>query len=97
MNKATEYVEKYLSSDAIGIYASVDKEVEVLYEKPSLEEMQEMVKGNIEFAEIKDENYELIANEEGLILELKFNLVAYLITGMYFYGDVIIIKKGVIT
>jgi hypothetical protein len=97
MNKATEYMEKYVDPNALGIYASVDKEVELLHEKPSLKDMQQMVKGSIEFAEINDENYELVANEEGLILELKFNLVAFLITGMYFYGDVIIIKKGVIT
>ena len=61
---------------------------------PSLEEMQRIVGGYIERVTAMsltiDEEYEVIANEDGLMLGLSFNEAAKDITGYTFFGDILI-------
>lgn len=61
---------------------------------PSLEEMQRIVGGYIERVTAGaldiEEDYEVIVNEEGLMLDLAFNKAAKDITGYTFFGDVLI-------
>ena len=63
---------------------------------PSLEEMQKIVGGYIERVTARsldiEEDYEVIVNEEGLVLDLAFNKAAKDITGHTFFGDVLIFK-----
>lgn len=45
---------------------------------------------------IDDDNFMVIVDEEGIYKNKPFNLLGYLAFGYYFYGDIIIIKKGVL-
>jgi len=63
-------------------------------EEMTLEEMQNAVGGYIEYASyVEDENYDVVVNEESILLELPFNLLAYTITGYEFYGNVLFKRK----
>lgn len=61
---------------------------------PSLEEMQRIVGGYIERVTAMsltiEEEYEVIVNEDGLMLGLSFNEAAEGLTGYTFFGDVLI-------
>jgi len=61
----------------------------------SLEELQAMVGGYIEFVRvISDPNLTLVCNEEGILMGLPFNPIASRKTGHNIFGNVVIIAKG---
>lgn len=99
-NPFTNFKEKYLPQieDHVGfIIYSGNRSPEVLYKEPSLHDLQKYVGGSIELVHyVEDDNYEMVVDEEGLIHDKPFNLFGFLITERYFYGDIVILKKGVL-
>jgi uncharacterized membrane protein len=76
-----------------------ENDIEIIDENKemNLAAFQEMVNGYIELVHyVKDDNYEIIVNENGVNMELYFNFNAFLITGYQFYGNVAVLKKGVL-
>lgn len=69
---------------------------EVKGDKIELETLQEMVGGYIEVYPKQDNNFIYIVNEEGLIHNLKPNMVAYEILGISAVGSVVVLPKNLI-
>lgn len=81
-----------------GYIIKADKTIEPILTKPTFEEIKKMIGGYVEIVYyIEDEQYEVVVDESGLVKDKPFNLGAFAITGHYLYGDVLVIKKGVIT
>ena len=59
----------------------------------SLEELQSIVGGYIEIVYLSDGSL-MVVNEEGLLKELPYNLVASGIAGFYIVGDVLLCKEN---
>lgn len=62
--------------------------------KPTLEEMQKLVGGYIEFVSVLHEghNRTMVVNEEGLIHNLPLNEEAKKLTGTHIVGDVFVME-----
>lgn len=58
----------------------------------SLKELQDIVGGYIEIVRLP--NFLVVANEEGLLLELEPNTIASLMAGTMIVGDVLICKHN---
>jgi hypothetical protein len=61
----------------------------------SYEKMSEIVGGNIELFPIKDENFDVVVNEDGIPLNLDVNLLASLAVKALVLGPVLFVRKGV--
>ena len=98
-NSLTKFKNEYIEEDGehYGFIIENNKMPTVIYNKLSLHQIQKLVGGNVELVRyVEDDNYDLVVDEEGLIKDKKFNLFAFLITGHYFYGTVVALKKGVL-
>ncbi len=76
--------------DTIGLMA-IEKD------KTILEQLQSWVNGYIELTHsdyIKD--YDIIVNEDGIMQRLEYNKIANLLFGLTLYGNVVIVRKGVL-
>jgi|688.fasta_scaffold194283_4 hypothetical protein len=62
----------------------------------SLEKLQKAVDGYIELVAFRDDNFEIIVDEEGLIKSKKINLLAYAISGLELAGTVVFLKRGIL-
>lgn len=61
----------------------------------SYEKMSEIIGGNIELFPIKDENFDVVVNEDGIPLNLDVNLLASLAVKALVLGPVLFVRKGV--
>lgn len=68
-------------------------------EEPSLKELQELVKGYIEVVPISlgTTPAQLIVNEEGMIKDMPYNLLASSIAGCNIYGPAVILEGILLT
>ena len=61
----------------------------------SLKELQDYVEGYIEYYPTGNKKYDIIVNEEGLIMRLPFNTLTSKLFGIHTVGNVLIIPKRV--
>lgn len=62
----------------------------------NLEKLQKAVGGYIELVAFRDDNFEIIVDEEGLIKSKKINLLAHAISGLQLAGNVVFLKRGIL-
>lgn len=85
------------NANATGFYIGTNFDVKVIRKKPSLEDLQKRVGGNIELVYLpEDRNFDIIVNEEGGINQLPENVLFWIITGLTIRGNVVVLKKGVL-
>lgn len=101
INPITDFIARCLPDHdvQIGLILKTDHTIDLIknYETITLEKMQESVGGLIEPVRyIQDVNYDVIVDEEGVLKEKPFNLLAFTVTGFNLFGNVLILKKGLL-
>jgi len=103
--KANEYNVSRFINDVIkreikvGLVLTTDMRAVILNEdtKINLKTMQQLVGGYIEpVGYASNEEYDIIVDEEGICKGKKLNITALVATGYQFYGDVLILRKGLL-
>lgn len=76
------------------VYIPVEGPSETKHGRPTLEEAQKYVGGWVEMVEGVDDQgpYQVIVNEEGLILGLRQNIVATLVANLPLVGPAILLR-----
>lgn len=101
-NSITNFVNDFLKERTVnqGFIISTKNTIEIIDDEipMRLENFQYAVGGYIELVRyITDDNFEVIVDEEGLMKNKEINYLALDITGISLHGDVLILRKGVMT
>lgn len=99
--KITKFVNDFLLGYDFnhGFVIREDKYIDLINKdgELTLKEKQDFVGGLIEIAYfVEDDNFMVIADEDGLLKDKKINVLAQKITGYNFVGDVLVLKRGTI-
>ena len=65
-------------------------------DKFTLKELQDLVEGYIEYYPTSNKNYNIIVNEEGLLMGLSLNKISSSVFGIHAVGNVLIVPKKLI-
>jgi hypothetical protein len=100
-NLVTKFLKEEKKLDPQAIKAFVIKQADGSFVELSgdfdLKRMQKEVGGYIELVHyVEDENFELLVDEEGLLKNKGMNFVGYLMTGYWFAGDLLFLRKGIL-